>query len=149
MPESVSDMVTRRRTSGANRFEQGNFNPDRVPSSGLSEALGPHQKYRERIQNMLEEFLPAHEARDTAMQIYDLALDVDKEIGRILKDPLVLRLYEYGGRFFIPRGTQLFYTAFDGLHLLKSLRDSRRVKPVSARTSRSRSIRTTCEISSA
>jgi hypothetical protein len=49
---------------------------------------------------------------------------VDEEIGRILKDPLVGRVYEYDGRFFTPRGTRFFHTAFDGLHLLKSLQDS-------------------------
>ena len=90
----------------------------------LGERLSLHQEQRARIQNELEEFLPAHEARDTATQVYDLALDVDEEIGRILKDPLVRRLYEYDGQFFTPRGTGLFHTAFDGLHILKSLRDS-------------------------
>jgi hypothetical protein len=93
-------------------------------SSSLREALGPHQNHRERIQNKLEEFLPAQEARETATQVYNSALDVDEEIGRVLKDPLVRKLYEYDGRFFIPRGTRLFYTAFDGLHLLQSLTDS-------------------------
>jgi hypothetical protein len=100
--------------------EIGRFGINSVHSPGL----GLHQRYRERIQNKLEEFLPAAEARETATQVYDLALDVDEEIGRILKDPLVGRLYEYDGRFFIPRGTRLFHTAFDGLHLLKSLKDS-------------------------
>jgi hypothetical protein len=89
-----------------------------------SPGLGLHQRHRERIQNKLEEFLPAAEARETAMEVYNLALDVGEEIGRILKDPLVGKLYEYDGRFFIPRGTGLFHTAFDGLHLLKSLKDS-------------------------
>jgi hypothetical protein len=100
--------------------ETGSFGTNSVHSPGL----GLHQRHRERIQNKLEEFLPAAEARETATQVYDLALDVDEEIGRILKDPLVGRLYEYDGRFFIPRGTRLFHTAFDGLHLLKSLPDS-------------------------
>jgi hypothetical protein len=88
-------------------------------------ALGFHQqKEVERIQRKLEEFLSAQEARKTAMQVFDLALDVDEEIDRILKDPLVGRLYEYDGQFFTPRGTGLFHTAFDGLHILKSLRNS-------------------------
>jgi len=108
----------------ADSLETGSFGTDLVNSPGLGEPLSLHQEQRERIQNELEEFLPAHEARDTATQVYDLALDVDEEIGRILKDPLVGRLYEYDGRFFTPRGTQLFHTAFDGLHILKSLRDS-------------------------
>ena len=108
----------------ANVLEKGHFGTDLVNSPGLGEPFGLHQKYRERIQSKLEEFLPAHEARDTATQVYDLALNVDEEIGRILKDPLVGRLYEYDGRFFTPRGTQLFHTAFDGLHILKSLKDS-------------------------
>ena len=108
----------------ANGLEKERFDTDLVNSPGLGESLSLHQKHRERIQNELEEFLPAHEARDTATQVYDLALDVDEEIGRILKDPLVGRLYEYDGRFFTPRGTQLFHAAFDGLHILKSLGDS-------------------------
>ena len=87
-------------------------------------ALVFHQQEVERIQSKLEEFLSAQEARETAMQVCDLALDVDEEIDRILKDPLVGRLYEYDGQFFTPRGTGLFHTAFDGLHILKSLRNS-------------------------
>jgi len=117
-------MVTRRRTSRANRFEPGNFHPDRVPSLGLSEALGPHQKHRERIYNELREFLSVRDARETATHVYNLALDIDDEIGRILKDPWVRRLYEYDGRFFTPRGARGFHAVFDGLHLLESLSDS-------------------------
>jgi len=120
----ASDMVTRRRTSRADRFEPGNFHPDRVHSLGLSEALGPHQKHRERIYNELREFLSVRDARETATHVYNLALDIDDEIGRILKDPWVRRLYEYDGRFFTPRGTRGFHAVFDGLHLLESLSDS-------------------------
>jgi hypothetical protein len=99
-----------------------NFGPDWCIL--LSEAVGPHEEHRKRIQNELEEFLSAQEARETATQVYNLALDIDEEIGRILKDPLVTRLYEYDGQFFTPRGTRLFHTAFDGVHLLRSLNDS-------------------------
>jgi hypothetical protein len=120
----VSDLVTRRRTSGTNRFEGKSFSPDWVHSPGLSEALGPHQKHRERIHNELKEFLSVQEARETATHVYNLALDIDDEIGRILKDPLVRRLYEYDGQFFTPRGTRGIHAAFDGLHLLESLSDS-------------------------
>ena len=84
-----------------------------------------HPKYRERIQRKLEKFLPVQEAQETATQIYDLALSIDEEIGRILKDPLARRLYEYDGRFFTPRGSGLFHTTFDGLHVLQPLWDSR------------------------
>jgi hypothetical protein len=108
-----------------NRFEASSFSPDWVHSPGATEALGPHQEHRERIQNELEEFLPAQEARETATQVYNLALDVDEEIDRILKDPLVRRLYAYDGKFFTPRGAWGFHVAFDGLHLLKSLCDSK------------------------
>jgi hypothetical protein len=88
-------------------------------------ALGFHQQTEvERIQSKLAEFLPAQEARAIASQVYDLALDVDEEIDRILKDPLVDRLYEYDGQFFTPRNTGLFHTAFDGLHILKWLGNS-------------------------
>jgi hypothetical protein len=122
----VSDILIQEqvRGDGLNRFEPGSFSPDWVHSPGVSEALGPHQRHRERIQSELEEFLPAQDARETATQVYNLALDVDEDIGRILKDPLVRRLYEYDGQFFTPRGTRGFHTAFDGLHLLKWLSDS-------------------------
>lgn len=107
------------------RFEQGNFSPELVYSPGLTEALGPHQKHRQRIEKELSEFLSAHEARDTATRVYNLAIEIDEDIDRILKDPLVRRLYEYDGKFFTPRGTPGFQVAFDGLHLLRSLSDSK------------------------
>jgi hypothetical protein len=107
----------------ASDFETWNLSPDWVHSPGVSEALGPHEKHGERIQSKLEEFL-AREARETVTHISSLALGIDDEIGRILKAPLVRRLYEYDGRFFTPRGARLFHTAFDGLHLLESLSDS-------------------------
>jgi hypothetical protein len=37
---------------------------------------------------------------------------------------VVVKLYEYDGKFFTPRGSRRFHTAFDGLQLLKSLGDS-------------------------
>jgi hypothetical protein len=80
--------------------------------------------HRERIESELKEFLSAEEARETARGVYNLALDIDEEIGTILKDPLARRLYDYDGRFFTPRDTRGFHTAFDGSHLLKWLSDS-------------------------
>ena len=108
-----------------NRFEQGNFSPGLVYSPALTKALGPHQKHRQRIEKELSEFLSAHEARDTATRVYNLAIEIDEDIDRILKDPLVRRLYEYDGKFFTPRGTRGLQVAFDGLHLLRSLSDSK------------------------
>ena len=105
----------------ANRFENGSFEH----SPGLRRACGTHQEHRERIQKELGEFLSPQEARETAIQVYNLALDIDEDIDRILKDPLVRRLYEYDGKFFTPRGTRGFHVAFDGLHLLRSLSDSK------------------------
>jgi hypothetical protein len=55
----------------------------------------------ERIQNKLEGFLSPLAARETTMGIYDLVLEVDDGIDRILRDPLVRKFYEYEGRFFI------------------------------------------------
>jgi hypothetical protein len=104
----------------ANRFETRSSEH----SPGLLEAPGTHQAHRERIQSKLKEFLSAHEARETATNVYNLALDIDQEIGKILKDPLARRLYDYDGQFFTPRGTRGFHTAFDGVHLLKWLSDS-------------------------
>jgi hypothetical protein len=106
------------------RFEKWSLTPDLMRSLGLSEALGSHQEHRQSIQNRLREFLSAPEARETATRVHNLALDIDEDIGRILKDPLVGKLYEYDGRFFTPRGTRYFHTAFDGLHLLQWLSDS-------------------------
>src|ERR1700691_4306955 len=108
----------------AKRFEPRSFSSDWVHSPGASGALGPHQKHRERIQTELKEFLSPQEARETATQVYNLALAVDEEIGRILKDPLARRLYDYDGQFFTPRRTRGFHTGFDGHHLLKWLSDS-------------------------
>jgi hypothetical protein len=119
MPESVSDIVTHR-----NRLEKSRFTADLVHSLGFSEALGSLQQHSERIENKLKAFLSAQEARETAVRVHNLALDIDEEIGRILKDPLVGRLYEYDGQFFTARSIRLFHTAFDGLHLLQSLSDS-------------------------
>jgi hypothetical protein len=78
----------------------------------------------ERIQNKLTEFLSPQEAQDIALRVYDVALDVDAEIDKILQDPLVSRLYDYDGKFFKPRGTGLFHTAFDGAHILRWLGNS-------------------------
>jgi hypothetical protein len=108
----------------SNRFEKWSFTPDLMHSLGLSEALDSHQEHREIIQKKLRAFLSVQEARETATRVHNLALDIDEEIGRILKDPLVGRLYEYDGQFFTPRGTRFFHTAFDGLHLLQWLSDS-------------------------
>ena len=107
-----------------NRFDQGSSSPDWVQFSGLRESLGPHEKHRERIHDALREFLSAREARETATRVYSLALEVDEEIARMLKDPLIKRLYEYDGQFFTPRGARGFHTAFDGVNLLKWLSSS-------------------------
>ena len=104
----------------ANRFEK--WSAEHSP--GLRESSGAHQTHRERIQSELKEFLSADEARETATNVYNLARDIDQEIGRILKDPLARRLYDYDGKFFTPRGTRGFHSAFDGVHLLTWLSDS-------------------------
>jgi hypothetical protein len=108
-----------------NRFEQRNFSPELVYFPGLTEALSPHQKQKQRIEEELSEFLSPHEARDTATRVCNLAIEIDEDIDRILKDPLVRRLYDYDGKIFTPRGTWGFHVAFDGLHLLRSLSDSK------------------------
>jgi hypothetical protein len=86
--------------------------------------LAFHQAQVQRIQNKLAEFLSARKARELAKQVFDLALEVDEDISRILHDPLVDKLYEYDGQFFTPRGTSGFHTAFDALHVLISLGNS-------------------------
>jgi hypothetical protein len=101
-----------------NRFEDLQY------SQGSREVRGARQGHRDRIQGDLKEFLSAEEARKTANRIYNLIVDIDEEIDRILKDPLAKKLYHYDGQFFTPRGTRHFHTAFDGLHLLNWLSDS-------------------------
>ena len=75
------------------------------------------------IQNKLEEFLSARDARETATKIYDRLLEVDYELDRILRDPVIRKLYEYDGRFFTPKRNWGFFRAFDGIHVLRSLSD--------------------------
>jgi hypothetical protein len=75
------------------------------------------------IQSKLAEFLPTPEARELTMRIYQLALDVDNEINTLLRDPPVQKLYQFDGQFFTPRGRSGFQTAFDGLHISRSLAD--------------------------
>ena len=86
--------------------------------------MSSRQEHTESIQDKLREFLSVQEARETTARVHNLAVDTDEEISRILKDPLVGRLYEYDGQFFTPRGTRYFHTAFDGLHLLQWLSNS-------------------------
>ena len=83
-----------------------------------------HNAEVHRIQNKLTEFLSARKARELAEQIYNLALEVDEDISRVLKDPLAGKLYEYDGQFFTPRGTSGFHTAFDASHVLISVGNS-------------------------
>jgi hypothetical protein len=83
-----------------------------------------HNAEVHRIRKKLTTFLSARKARELAKQIYNLALEVDEDISRILKDPLAEKLYEYDGQFFTPRGTTGFHTAFDALHVLISLGNS-------------------------
>jgi hypothetical protein len=107
-----------------NRSEKVSFSPGFAHPRRFNEAFDPHGEQIENIQNRLREFLSAEEARIVANRVHNLALDTDEEIGRILKDPLVGRLYDYDGQFFTARGTRLFHTAFDGFHLLKWLGES-------------------------
>jgi hypothetical protein len=82
-------------------------------------------QYRQlqRIQNKLEEFLSPQDARETIMSIYDLVLEIDQELDRILMDRLVQSSYEYDGQFFTPKHSWGFHRAFDGVHVLRSLHD--------------------------
>lgn len=89
------------------------------------EKTGPREKEMERVQSKLEQFLPKGKARETALHIYEFVLSVDEEIGRILHDPLVAKLYEYDGLFFTAREGGGFHRAYDGIHILQSLNNSK------------------------
>jgi len=80
-------------------------------------------KQLERIQKKLEEFLSPEEARATTIGIFNTALEVDEEIDRILRDPMIQKSYKYDGCFFTPKYGWGFYRAFDGIHMLCSLDD--------------------------
>ena len=94
------------------------FNP-------LMEYGEPHAKEVARIRKKLEKFLSPQEAHRVASEIEQIALNVDAEIRRILSDPRVTERFEYDGLFFTPRGTQQFHRAFDGIHILRSLDNSK------------------------
>jgi len=79
----------------------------------------------ERIQKKMEKFLSKKEAQKVASDVEDIARNVDAEICRILSDPRVIKLFSYDGLFFTPRGTEQFHRAFDGIHLLRSLDNSK------------------------
>ena len=89
------------------------------------ERMARFQKEAARIERQLGPYLSKEVARETAAKILNLAIEVDQEIDRILADPRVIERYEYDGLFFTPRGTQLFHRAFDGIHVLQSLDDSK------------------------
>ena len=84
-----------------------------------------HVKEVARIRKKLEKFLGPKEAHRVANEIETIAIKVDAEIRRILSDPRVIERFEYDGLFFTPRGTQQFHRAFDGIHILRSLDDSK------------------------
>src|SRR5580765_2478941 len=90
----------------------------------LTEVWGTHQEHRERIRRELKRFLSAQEAEETADHVCNLAVGIDEQIARILKDPLARRRFDYDGQFFSPRGTRGFHTAFDGRHLLNWLNNA-------------------------
>lgn len=108
----------------ADCFENGDFDPDLAFSPSFRKTLGSREEHWERIQNQLRKFLCEQEARETAAQVYDLALDIDEDIRRILKDPLARKLYTYDGLFFTPRVGPGFHTSFGSLYLLNWLTDS-------------------------
>jgi hypothetical protein len=105
-------------------LEKGCFRLAFMHTPAVKEAFGPHRENMEGILHKLRAFLSEKEAQTAALQIYAVALDIDEEIGRILKDPRVGKLYDYDGQFFTARFERLFHTAFNGHHLLKWLRES-------------------------
>jgi len=96
-----------------------------VPSYSISAwRVADIERHRSRIYARLRTFLAPHEAEETTTRVYNLAVETETEIGRILRDPMVHQLYAYDGQFFTARHMRLFHTAFDGVHVLQSLGDS-------------------------
>jgi hypothetical protein len=83
-----------------------------------------YEKELQRIHSKLNQFLSDREAHQAATWIQAVVLEVDEEISRILRDPLVRELYAYDGKFFMPKGADSFHRAFDGFNILQSLTNS-------------------------
>jgi hypothetical protein len=105
-------------------LEKGSLRLAFMHTPAVKEAFGPHRENMESIQHKLRTFLSEKEAQAVAILIYRVAVDIDEEIERVLKDPRVRKLYDYDGQFFTARFERLFHTAFNGHHLLKWLRES-------------------------
>lgn len=76
---------------------------------------------QESIRNKIQK-----EAKKICTDLLDIALDIDGNINALLKDPGVLKKYDYDGNFFTPRGSSGFHRVIDGVNSLTGLNDNLR-----------------------
>ena len=82
----------------------------------------PTPQQRLDLQAELERFVDPEEARQLMTQINDRVMEVDDEIDRILRDPLVSESWEYDGRCFVLKNNGFgLQVAFDGFNILQWL----------------------------
>lgn len=61
------------------------------------------------------------EAQKICAELLDIAFDIDENINALLKNPRVLKKYDYDGNFFTPKGGFGFHRVIDGVNSLTSL----------------------------
>lgn len=63
-------------------------------------------------------------SREIAADLLEIAVDIDSRLEELLKDPNVLKMYEYNGKWFNPKTGWGFHRILDGRHSLTTLRDN-------------------------
>lgn len=83
------------------------------------EKIEEYEKEINRIRKTLGELLDKKAAKELTAEIYEIALDIDQAIDRLLEDPRVLKKYNYDGEFFEPKDGGSSYKTYDGPHFLR------------------------------
>ena len=77
---------------------------------------------RAHLKANLEQFLTSKDAEQLAQLIDARVAEVDAEVDRLLRDPLVMEAWDYDGRCFVSRGDGFgLQVVFDGLNILQWL----------------------------
>lgn len=83
---------------------------------------GLREQARQSVQAELARLMPATDTSEIMRRICESVREVDQEIDRILRDPLVSEAWEYDGKCFVARrGYFGLHVAFDGLSILEWL----------------------------